>query len=180
MSAAERAEVTRWFTSALKIPRLIGKLPSGERIWGGPYTPTQVLVAVAVFAIGAKTLGWWGYSNLLINWVTLLAVSVGSLFAAGAIPSNGTNPVVLLQGGSTQLARRPVGTWRGHALRESTHATALRGRVRLAEMPDLASPRPTVIAEVAPPEPTEDLGARPTAEPEAPQRQLNALLQRGT
>ena len=43
-SASEPVEVLRWYTSALRIPRLIGKLTSGERIWGGPYTVTQAVV----------------------------------------------------------------------------------------------------------------------------------------
>lgn len=176
MSAEQGVEVTRWYTSALRIPRLIGKLPSGERIWGGPYTVAQVVVAVAVLIVGFKTMGLWGYSNLLVNGTTLLGVSAAALVLAGQIPSTGTNPAVLIQGSLTQLSRRPVGTWRGSALQMPTRATSMGGKVRLFEMPELpARPEPARSAEAST---TTAVEARPTSD-SAPQARLAALLKQG-
>lgn len=175
MSTDQGVEVTRWYTSALKIPRLIGKLPSGERLWGGPYTLTQGTVGVGVFIVGFKTMGWWGYSNLLINGITLLAVSATALFLVGMIPSNGVNPAVLIQGSVSQLARRDVGTWRGNALQIPDRATALGGRVSLAEMPEMPSrPRPVRAEESSTTGPRQG----PTRD-SAPQARLAALLKQG-
>jgi len=39
------------------VPAAIGKTPDGARLWGGPYTYTQVITAAAVLVIGAKTAG---------------------------------------------------------------------------------------------------------------------------
>lgn len=176
MSTDQGVEVTRWYTSALKIPRLIGKLPSGERLWGGPYTLTQVTAGVGVFVVGIKTMGWWGYSNLFTNGMTLLAVSAIVLFLVGQIPSSGVNPAVLIQGSLSQLARRDVGTWRGNALQIPDRATALGGRVSLAEMPDLTSSRPRPVR--AEESPTAGVRQGRTRD-SAPQARLAALLEQG-
>lgn len=175
MSTDQGVEVTRWYTSALKIPRMIGKLPSGERLWGGPYTLTQGTVGVGVFIVGFKTMGWWGYSNLLVNGFTLFAVSAIALVLVGQIPSTGANPAVLIQGSLSQLTRRAVGTWRGSPLQSPARATALGGRVSLAEMPEMPSrPQPTRAEEPTATDPKPG----PTRD-SAPQAQLAALLKQG-
>lgn len=140
-SASEPVEVLRWYTSALRIPRLIGKLTSGERIWGGPYTVTQAVVGGVVLILGVKTMPWWGPIHLfgegLIGFVANWAVVAGSAFAlvkiSGNIPTSRVNVGLALRGGWRQLIRRTHVRWRGsrpQVGRKSTRA----GRVVITDM----------------------------------------------
>ena len=38
--------VGKFFTRAMKIPLMVGRLIDGTRLWGGPYTVPQIVVGV--------------------------------------------------------------------------------------------------------------------------------------
>jgi hypothetical protein len=107
----------RWYTRALRIPRLIGKLPSGERIKGGPYRPGQAVACVVTAVLLQKTMRWWGGLfdgpfAYLQAWGVLIAVSVAMLFAARRIPTSTVNPLIAV-GGAARLAVGGGGVRRG-------------------------------------------------------------------
>ena len=63
----DQHEVVKWYTRARRFPQLIGKTPDGARLWGGPYTYTQVIVAAVVIVVGIQTAGLWGQFGLIGN-----------------------------------------------------------------------------------------------------------------
>jgi hypothetical protein len=89
-------ETAKFYTKARRIPMLVGKLPSGGRIWGGPYTITQVGAgAVVAFALW-KTAPLWAQLGGFMNIVVAVGVVVGVVWATGKLPSSGRNPVAFV------------------------------------------------------------------------------------
>jgi hypothetical protein len=114
--------VTRFYTSVRRIPTLVGKLPNGGFIPGGPYTLGQVVLLLLVAIGGFYTMPWWGGGNAdLGNFIKLaMAVALTSMLSSkvrwrgrqvlpalrGAAYSytHGSQP---RQGGRTPTARGP-------------------------------------------------------------------------
>lgn len=172
----EPVEVLRWYTSALRIPRLIGKLTSGERIWGGPYTLTQAAVGVAALVIGVKTMPWWGPLHLLGeglvgfvgNWTVVAGVAFALVKVSGSIPTSRVNAGLALRGGTRQLTRRPSALWRGERPQVGRQVTR-GGRVVITDL-SVASParRRPAPSRFAQPEPaTEHPSAIPSSSTES-------------
>jgi hypothetical protein len=89
-------ETAKFYTKARRIPMLVGKLPSGGRIWGGPYTITQVGAgAVVAFALW-KTAPLWAQLGGFMNMAVAVGVVVGVVWATGKLPSSGRNPVAFV------------------------------------------------------------------------------------
>ena len=89
-------ETAKFYTKARRIPMLVGKLPSGGRIWGGPYTITQVGAgAVVAFALW-RTAPLWAQLGGFMNIVVAVGVVVGVVWATGKLPSSGRNPIALV------------------------------------------------------------------------------------
>lgn len=117
MNTQGSPEVARFFSQARRIPMLVGKLPDGTRIWGGPYTIYQIL-AVLVTASGMYLFrSQWSsgaiLSDLLVGAV--LVACVGLL--AGQIPLDARNPFVLVGGFGNALQAPRMGTYRGRRVR---------------------------------------------------------------
>lgn len=114
--------VTRFYTAVRRIPTLVGKLPNGGFIPGGPYTLGQVALLLLVAVGGFYTMPWWGgRSANLGNFIKLaLAIALTSMLSSkirwrgrqvlpalrGAASSytRGSQP---RQGGRTPTARSP-------------------------------------------------------------------------
>lgn len=89
-------ETAKFYTKARRIPMLVGKLPSGGRIWGGPYTITQVGAgALVAFALW-KTAPLWAQLGGFMNIVVAVGVVVGVVWATGKLPSSGRNPIAFV------------------------------------------------------------------------------------
>jgi hypothetical protein len=89
-------ETAKFYTKARRIPMLVGKLPSGGRIWGGPYTITQVGAgAVVAFALW-KTAPLWAQLGGFMNIAVAVGLVVGVVWATGKLPSSGRNPVAFV------------------------------------------------------------------------------------
>jgi hypothetical protein len=109
-----------WYTKARKIPQLIGKLPDGTTIPGGPYTASQVATAAIVAVALWKTTWLWARFDGLVNVVVAVGVLVGSVLLARGLPDTGRNPatwaidmVALLTGdGRTKITiPRQIWVW---------------------------------------------------------------------
>ena len=158
-------ETAKFYTKARRIPMLVGKLPSGGRIWGGPYTITQVGAgAVVAFALW-KTAPLWAQLGGFMNIVVAVGVVVGVVWATGKLPSSGRNPVAFvmdamnltsspgrLSGGQVALPKPRLMTHRvmvvvpGAAAREAQPAQVAQP-VRAVVRPVEAVP-PTVVRPV--------------------------------
>lgn len=116
-SESDLGEVVKWYTRSRRFPQLIGKTPDGARLWGGPYTYTQVLSAAAVLVIGAKTAGVWGQFGMVGNAIVLLGSAYAATVLAGRLPVGSRNPISVVTG-AVRAVRAPAwGTCAGTPLR---------------------------------------------------------------
>ncbi|MEU7205419.1 hypothetical protein [Streptomyces sp. NPDC045470] len=107
--------VGRCYTKARRHRNVIGRLPGGGHLWGGPYTVPQVAVAGLALGLMLLTSGLWARHGI-VDVLPLLAVPYGLALAAGRIHHDGRNPLAtvasalgLLAGGGTgRLQGRPV------------------------------------------------------------------------
>ncbi|RPF19483.1 hypothetical protein EDD34_0031 [Myceligenerans xiligouense] len=85
-------ETAKFYTRARRIPMLVGKMPSGGRIWGGPYTITQIGAGALVGFVLWKTAPLWAQLGGFMNVLVAAGVVVGTVWLTGKIPSTGRNP----------------------------------------------------------------------------------------
>ena len=88
-------ETAKFYTKARRIPMLVGKLPSGGRIWGGPYTITQVAAGALVAFVLWQSTSVWARLGGIMNVVVATGLVVGTIWAVGKLPSGGRNPISL-------------------------------------------------------------------------------------
>ncbi|PRY09922.1 hypothetical protein [Kineococcus rhizosphaerae] len=113
--------VTRFYTAVRRIPTLVGKLPNGGFIPGGPYTLGQVAVMLLVAVGGFYTMPWWGGGQgaNLGNFIKLALAVVLTSMASSKLRWRGRQVLPALRGavysythGSQprQGGRTPTGT----------------------------------------------------------------------
>ncbi len=110
------SEVTRFHTAARKIPMLIGKV-SGTRLWGGPYTITQVIAAVIIFIVSMVARPTWSRGGLLVDFPLAAGVTVATVIVAGKIPPTRRGLFGLAGGVSKAISAPGQGSYKGKPLR---------------------------------------------------------------
>lgn len=102
--------VMKWFTRVRRIPTLIGKMPSGERIKGGPYKAAQLVAFGLVLCASLWSMKWWaqlplfatGLTGQLYAYGTCVILAVAAGLVAKRMPNDGQGALVL-GSGSTRL-----------------------------------------------------------------------------
>ena len=118
MSAHEETyEVVKWYTRARRFPQLIGKTPDGAKLWGGPYTYTQVVGAAIVLVVGVNSVGLWGQFGLIANAVILLSSAYGTAVLLGRLPVGSRNPLSVGSGLIHALSFPTHGNFAGRSVR---------------------------------------------------------------
>lgn len=119
----EKVMVGRFYTSARKFKKRIGALPDGSKIWGGPYTYTQVGVMGTIAALGWLTKGIWGFSSTLTQGVLVVVVAYGAGLIAGKAPQ-GKRSILSLISSAWTLVSHPGegGNYQGRPMRLSAQA----------------------------------------------------------
>lgn len=145
-SKEDGAEVVKWYTRARRFPQLIGKTPDGTKIWGGPYTYTQVIVGVGIVAVGSKTTNIWGHFGLIGNILLLLGVAYGAVLVIGRLPVGSRNPLSVGSGALRAWTSPAKGRLGGTPVRLRKPHTA-RSRLILAAAPEPAPVTPAESAE---------------------------------
>lgn len=154
-SEEDRGEVLEWFTQARKVPELIGKLPSGERIKGGPYRPIQLLLGGLVLVVGHMSMRWWsgvggeGFFGMGVRYVLVCAAAAAAVMAARSIPLTMINPLLVIQGGARQLVRGPGVQWAGQPVTIPKPQRVLSARVVVQPPAVVAETTESVTAEPA-------------------------------
>lgn len=166
----EQVEVARWYTPALRIPKLVGKLPSGERIWGGPYRPVQLGLGVITAGVGIKTMGLWGNFHPLFNYVVLLAAAAGVTWVARYLPNGSTNPLDVVRGGARVALSSTHGNWGTYSVR-AVDPVQVRSRVAVHLLADA----PVVEMSAAEPDPAPGVGGAAIATQAHPPTASKAL-----
>ena len=118
MNAREdQIEVVKWYTRARRFPQLIGKTPDGARLWGGPYTYTQIIGGVTVLVVGIKTVGIWGQFGLVGDALLLLGLAYVTTLGLGRLPIGSRNPLSVAQGALRSFSVTPSGSYAGRPLK---------------------------------------------------------------
>ena len=116
-SHEETYEVVKWYTRARRFPQLIGKTPDGAKLWGGPYTYTQVVGAAIVLVVGVDSVGLWGQFGLIANAVILLSSAYGTAVLLGRLPVGSRNPLSVGSGLIRALSSPTHGNFAGRSVR---------------------------------------------------------------
>lgn len=131
-------QVGRFYTAARKFKQLIGVMPDGTQIWGGPYTITQFVVALVAGGLSllTRSLGLWG-GNLIADGLIIVTIAAGAGFLVGKLPVARRSLIHATISALDLLMVEQAGYWRGKKL--PAH---------------LVAPKPTKTNQ-APAEPTE-------------------------
>lgn len=119
----DQQTVGRFYTAARRFKQVLGSLPDGTKIPGGPYTYGQVGLLVGILFLGWITRGIWGSGGAIGDFVMLLAVAVGATILAGKLPGSRRKATGLI-GSIWKLLFHPGagGFYRGRPMRLSTKA----------------------------------------------------------
>lgn len=138
----ETTEVVKWFTHARKFPALIGRTSDGKRIPGGPYTPTQLIVAAVLGWLASKTTWVWARFDRVGDLVAFAVLVGGPVFLLGRLPIGSRNPVRVLAGAVAAVTTPRGGRINGAPVRPPKRSVA-GGPVAV---PDLTIPAPPPLA----------------------------------
>lgn len=119
MSDESPRVVTRFYR-VVRIPIMIGRLPSGEKIIGGPYTAAQIVTVALVSMMLYKGYALWRTDSLLINLLLALGVVLGAGILAGKLEKLDGNPFIQFDGITGAINSRYLskqGTYRGKPLK---------------------------------------------------------------
>lgn len=166
MSEPQSESVVRYYTRSRRIRQLIGSLPDGTRIPGGPYTIPQVLGGFSVIGLGAATMSIWGAGmNALLRPSLLFVAAYGAMWGLGRLRLGNRSPLALTLGAVAALRSPRSGRYDGRpvALRvrptHLTHRAVIGGTTRPDEAWATTEGRattPTVRPPALPPAPLPD------------------------
>lgn len=97
MSQSEEHEIVRFYRTS-KYPLMMGRLPDGTKIFGGPYTAAQGITGAGMIMLALFTWGMWASFGLIGNLVTLVTVVLVPVHLAGMIRTKNRNPVMIAAG----------------------------------------------------------------------------------
>lgn len=121
------------YTKARRFPLVIGKLPGGGRIPGGPYSLHQVGAMVVSAIVLKQTSAIWAHFGPL-NLVVFVAVPYGLAFALRHARIDGRSPVWAAVGWLSYLSAPRGGRLRGRPLRP-VRTQRQTGRFRFGQVP---------------------------------------------
>ncbi|RIQ33615.1 hypothetical protein [Jiangella rhizosphaerae] len=113
----EDLETVKYYTRARKFPQLLGRMPDGTKIPGGPYTVQQLIAAILIIVVGGLTIDTWGVFGVFGNIALLFGAAFGAVFLIGRLPMNGRNPLYALLGLYRVLNAPASGKYQGRPVR---------------------------------------------------------------
>ncbi|MGW8985086.1 hypothetical protein ACWGQ9_20770 [Streptomyces parvus] len=145
-AGADEVLVGRCYTKARRLPLVMGEL-SGFRLWGGPYSVTQMVTMVIVLGLMLLLHPLWAHYGLL-NAVLLIGVPFAAAFIVRYLPTDGRNPLMVL-GGAAGVLTAGQGRIAGRPLRRRYRQVRVSGACTVAWRPAMA-PRPWAAAGLSP------------------------------
>lgn len=107
-SQSGQQDVAKVYTATRRFPQLIGRTSDGARIWGGPYTYTQIFGGGAVLVVLWKSMALWSTGGVLLDGALVICLTAGVVFGLGKLPLGGRNPLSMLHGlGNAAVAGAP-------------------------------------------------------------------------
>lgn len=119
--------IGRCYTKARRHPLVIGQLPGGGRLWGGPYTFAQAVVMAVSFAVLLLFREAWAHLGLLLNVIVAFAVPYGLGLVVRRVHVDGRNPLAVAGSAMGLLAAPSGGRLGGRPLKRLGRRSPVRG-----------------------------------------------------
>lgn len=116
-----RYQVGKFYTAARKFKQLIGRLPDGSTIPGGPYTLTQfvpTLFIAITYGLKIKIFGWTSVIAAILEIVAVLGLCALSVFILGQLPPTRRSIFHLISTTPALLLSNRNGYWAGKPIKE--------------------------------------------------------------
>lgn len=106
--------VGKFFTRAMKIPLMVGRLIDGTRLWGGPYTVPQIVAGCIALLVLWQAFAWFFSTGLIFTDAILVIFGAwGVAFLVGRLPESRRNLFNLMTSMASATATSKTGFYRG-------------------------------------------------------------------
>ena len=106
--------VGKFFTRAMKIPLMVGRLIDGTRLWGGPYTVPQIVAGFIALLVLWQAFAWFFSTGLIFTDAILVILGAwGVAFLVGRLPESRRNLFNLMTSMASATATSKTGFYRG-------------------------------------------------------------------
>lgn len=106
--------VGKFFTRAMKIPLMVGRLIDGTRLWGGPYTVPQIVAGFIALLVLWQAFAWFFSTGLIFTDAILVGFGAwGVAFLVGRLPDSRRNLFNLMTSMASATATSKTGFYRG-------------------------------------------------------------------
>lgn len=119
----EHRETGKFYTAARNFKQLVGVLPDGTQIPGGPYTITQGLLGAGVLLLGFILRPIFG-GDLLQDSIVIVALALGTVYISGMLPTTRRNPVKLVGAVYRLTTHSSRGLYRGRPIHKAFNPAA--------------------------------------------------------
>lgn len=106
--------VGKFFTRAMKIPLMVGRLIDGTRLWGGPYTVPQIVAGFIALLVLWQAFAWFFSTGLIFTDAILVIFGAwGVAFLVGRLPESRRNLFNMMASMASATATSKTGFYRG-------------------------------------------------------------------
>ena len=106
--------VGKFFTRAMKIPLMVGRLIDGTRLWGGPYTVPQIVAGFIALLVLWQAFAWFFSTGFILTDAILVILGAwGVAFLVGRLPDSRRNLFNMMTSMASATATSKTGFYRG-------------------------------------------------------------------
>lgn len=106
--------VGKFFTRAMKIPLMVGRLIDGTRLWGGPYTVPQIVAGCIALLVLWQAFAWFFSTGFILTDAIMVVLGAwGVAFLVGRLPESRRNLFNMMASMASATATSKTGFYRG-------------------------------------------------------------------
>lgn len=106
--------VGKFFTRAMKIPLMVGRLIDGTRLWGGPYTVPQIVAGFIALLVLWQAFAWFFSTGFILTDAIMVVLGAwGVAFLVGRLPDSRRNLFNMMTSMASATATSKTGFYRG-------------------------------------------------------------------
>lgn len=106
--------VGKFFTRAMKIPLMVGRLIDGTRLWGGPYTVPQIVAGCIALLVLWQAFAWFFSTGFILTDAIMVILGAwGVAFLVGRLPESRRNLFNMMTSMASATATSKTGFYRG-------------------------------------------------------------------
>lgn len=106
--------VGKFFTRAMKIPMMVGRLIDGTRLWGGPYTVPQLIAGFIALLVLWQAFAWFFSTGFILTDAILVIFGAwGVAYMTGRLPESRRNLFNVMTSAASATTASKTGLYRG-------------------------------------------------------------------